>query len=170
MLFDLLNRSAGARDIAHSRAGGLRWLRRMASLKLYRSKEHPDHWIGEDKHGALLLFPSKIRGWASRTPYTGSRAELEEVSAMSARGTKWPGAIGGKTRDPSGKPSRIIGIRVTDAERGMWQRAANARGVSLTEWLRVAATEMLSRSPTGAESSAKSKRTSRSKRSRSRPG
>lgn len=137
----------------------------MASLKLYRSKEHPDYWVGEDKHGALLLFSAKIRGWASRTPYVGSRAELEEVSAMLARGTKWPGAVGGKTRDPSGKPSRIIGIRVTDAEREAWQRAADARGVSLTEWLRGAATELLSRSPmTSAEGSSKPTGSSKAKR------
>jgi hypothetical protein len=142
----------------------------MANLKLYRSKEHPDHWVGVDKHGSLLLFPSKIRGWQQRTPYIGSRAELEEVSAMLARGTKWPGAIGGKTRDPSGKPSRIVGIRVTDAEREAWQRAADARGVSLTEWLRLAATEMLAHTTTTTESGAKPKRTARStKRSRNKP-
>jgi hypothetical protein len=141
----------------------------MASLKLYRSKEHPDQWVGEDKYGSLSLFPAKIRGWASRTPYNGSRAELEEVSAMLARGTKWPGAIGGKTRDPSGKPSRIVGIRVTEAERNTWQRAADERGVSLTEWLRMAATEMLARPSAPAESSGKPKKPARSKRSRSKP-
>jgi hypothetical protein len=163
------------RNVARSRAVALRFRRWMASLKLYRSKEHPNHWVGEDRYGSLLLFPAKIRGWASRTPYTGSKTELEEVSAMQARGTKWPGAIGGKTRDPSGKPSRIIGIRVTQAERETWQVAADERGVSLTEWLRMAATEMLARTlHTTAttetdKASTKPKRSTRSKRSKTKP-
>lgn len=105
-------------------------------LKLYRSKAHADHWIGEDRHGALLLFPAKVRGWASRTPFVGSRLELEEVSPVLARGTKWPGAVGGKSRDPSGKPSRTVGIRATDDERTAWQRAADASGIRLTDWAR----------------------------------
>lgn len=105
-------------------------------LKLYRAKAHAEHWVGEDRHGALLLFPAKARGWASRTPFAGSRLELEEVSPVLARGTKWPGAVGGKSRDPSGKPSRTVGIRATDDERTAWQRAAEASGSSLTEWAR----------------------------------
>ena len=56
---------------------------------------------------------------------------------MLARGTTWPGAIGGKARDPSGKPSRVVlGIRVTEAEREVWQRAADAHGLPVTEWVR----------------------------------
>ena len=105
-------------------------------LKLYRSKAHADHWVGEDRHGALLLFPAKSRGWASRTPFTGSRLDLEEVSPVLARGTKWPGAIGGRPRHPSGKPTRTVGIRATDDEREAWQRAAEASEISLTEWAR----------------------------------
>ena len=105
-------------------------------LKLYRSKAHADHWIGEDRHGALLIFPAKPRGWVSRTPFPGSRLDLEEVSPVHARGTKWPGAIGGKSRDPSGKPSRTVGIRATDDERTAWQRAADTGGISLTDWAR----------------------------------
>jgi hypothetical protein len=115
-------------------------------LKLFRSKEHPDHWVGEDKHGALLLFPAKPRGWASRTPYAGSRPELEEVSPMLARGTKWPGALGGKARHPSGEPSsRVIGIRGTNVEAEMWRRAAEARGLSLNDWTRQALNEIAER-------------------------
>ena len=105
-------------------------------MKLYRSKEYPDHWVGEDEHGALLLWPAKPRGWLKRTPYTGSKRVLEEVSPALARGTKWPGAIGGKLRDPSGKPSRPIAIRATDDERAAWQRAADERETSLTVWAR----------------------------------
>lgn len=105
-------------------------------MKLYRSKEHPDHWVGEDQHGALLLWPAKPRGWQKRTPYTGSKRTLEEVSPALARGTKWPGAIGGKLRDPSGKPSHPIAIRATDEERAAWQRAADERETNLTVWAR----------------------------------
>ena len=105
-------------------------------LKLYRSKVHAEQWVGEDRHGALLIFPARNRGWTARTPFVGSRLELEEVSPAHARGTKWPGAVGGKSRDPSGKPSRTVGIRATDDERTSWQRAANASGSSLTDWAR----------------------------------
>ena len=55
---------------------------------------------------------------------------------MLARGTKWPGAVGGRPRDPSGKPSRTVGIRATDDERAAWQRAAEGSGISLTDWAR----------------------------------
>jgi len=105
-------------------------------LKLYRSEGHTEHWIGEDRHGALLIFPAKVRGWMLRTPFVGSRLDLEEVSPVLARGTKWPGAVGGRPRDPSGKPSRTVGIRATDDERAAWQRAAEGSGISLTDWAR----------------------------------
>jgi hypothetical protein len=129
-------------------------------LKLYRSKEHADHWIGEDRHGALLIFPAKVRGWISRTPFAGSRLDLEEVSPVLARGTKWPGAIGGKPRDPSGKPSRTVGIRATDDERAAWQRAADASGTGLTDWARRSLNQVAARAtPKGA----------RAKRSKGKP-
>jgi hypothetical protein len=117
----------------------------MPALKLYRSKEHPDHWIGEDRHGALLIFPAKIRGWASRTPYVASKRDLEEVSPVLARGTKWPGAIGGRARDPSGKPSRPVALRATDDEREKWQGAAEERDLSLAEWARESLNETADR-------------------------
>jgi len=126
-------------------------------LKLYRSKGHADHWIGEDRHGALLIFPAKARGWMSRTPFVGSRLELEEVSPGLARGTKWPGAIGGKSRDPSGKPSRTVGIRATDDERAAWLRAADASGLKLTDWARRSLNQVAARA------AAKITRTKRSK-------
>lgn len=76
---------------------------------------------------------------------------------MLARGTKWPGAIGGKVRDPSGNPSRrVIGIRATDAEHEVWQRAAEMRGLNLGEWTRQALNEIAARQV-------------RSKRSKSKP-
>jgi hypothetical protein len=131
-----------------------------AGLKLYRSKVHVEHWIGEDRHGALLIFPAKPRGWASRTPFSGSRLDLEEVSPVLARGTKWPGAIGGKPRDPSGKPSRTVGIRATDNERTAWQLAADASGLSLTDWARRSLNQVAAKAAPKA---------ARSKRSKSKP-
>lgn len=117
----------------------------MPALKLYRSKEHADHWIGEDRHGALLIFPAKARGWASRTPYIGSKRDLEEVSPALARGTKWPGAIGGRVRDPSGKPSKPVALRATDDERAAWESAADEHGMTLAEWARACLNEMAAR-------------------------
>ena len=105
-------------------------------LKLYRSKEHADHFVGEDQHGALLLFPAKARGWMKRTPYVGSKRGLEEAAPALARGTKWPGAIGGKPRAANGQPSKPLTIRATDDERAAWQRAADERHVRLTAWAR----------------------------------
>jgi hypothetical protein len=105
-------------------------------LKLYRSKEHADHFVGEDQHGALLLFPAKPRGWLKRTPYVGAKRALEEVAPALARGTKWPGAIGGKPRHASGQPSKPLTIRATDDERAAWQRAADERKTRLTAWAR----------------------------------
>jgi hypothetical protein len=116
--------------------------------------------IGEDRHGALLIFPAKVRGWASRTPFVGSRLELEEVSPALARGTKWPGAIGGKSRDPSGAPSRTVGIRATDDERAAWQRAADASGIRLTDWARRSLNQIAARAVA---------KVARPKRSRSKP-
>jgi len=127
-------------------------------LKLYRSKERADHWIGEDRHGALLIFPAKPRGWASRTPFPGSRLELEEVSPVLARGTKWPGAVGGKPRDPSGKPSRTVGIRATDDERAAWQRAADAIGMKLTDWARHSLNQVAKGPPNQVAKGTRSKR------------
>src|SRR5947207_3920880 len=106
-------------------------------LKLYRSKAPATHCYTLSLHDALPIFPAKPRGWASRTPFSGSRLDLEEVSPVLARGTKWPGAVGGKPRDPRGKPSRTVGIRATDDERTAWQRAADASEISLTNWARL---------------------------------
>jgi hypothetical protein len=35
----------------------------------------PDHLVGEDRAGALLLFPAVPRGWAKRTVWTGMRRQ-----------------------------------------------------------------------------------------------
>ena len=107
-------------------------------MKLYRSPEYPGQWIGTDAEGALVRWPMEPSGWAKRTPFTGAKRQLEEVSTALARGTRWPG--GGRAprpRDPTGKPSDAqIGLRATQDERALWERAADAREQSLTAWAR----------------------------------
>jgi hypothetical protein len=106
-----------------------------AARKLFRSKEHPDHWIGEDEHGVLMLWPAKPRGWAKRTGYAGPKRQLEEVEPALARGTGWPfGPVGRRPR--GNEPSTTLGIRVTPSERAKWQRAADKRDQGLTVWAR----------------------------------
>lgn len=105
----------------------------IAAMKLYRSAEVADQWIGEDRHGALVIWPAQPRGWMHRTPYTGGKRQLEEVSPALARGTGWPGAVGGKVRAPSGAPSKPVGVRATDEERAAWVRAAGER--KLSDWI-----------------------------------
>ena len=105
------------------------------SRKLYRSKEHPDRWIGEDEHGVLMIWPAKPRGWAKRTGYAGSKRQLEEVDPALARGTGWPfGPVGRRPR--GGEASSTLGIRVTSSERAKWQRAADTRERPITAWAR----------------------------------
>jgi hypothetical protein len=105
-------------------------------MRLYRSRDNPDHWIGEDQHGALMLWPAEPGGWAKRTAYTGGKRQLEEVEPALARGSGWPG--GGRTRKPraaSGEPStRSIGVRATPGERAAWESAAGER--KLSDWIR----------------------------------
>jgi hypothetical protein len=104
-------------------------------VRLYRSKEHPDHWIGEDEHGALLLWPVEPKGWLRRTPYIGGKRQLEEVEPALARGTGWPG--GGHGPAPrAGVTSRNLGIRVADHERTAWESAARASDRKLSDWIR----------------------------------
>lgn len=104
-------------------------------MKLYRSKEHLDHWIGEDEHNVLMLWPARPRGWAKRTGYSGGKRQLEEVEPALARGTGWPfGGRGPKARSPSGVVSKTLGLRVTNEERAAWESAAGER--KLADWMR----------------------------------
>ncbi len=108
-------------------------------VKLYRSREIPNHWIGEDKHGALMLWPAEPGGWAKRTAYTGGKRHLEEVEPALARGTRWPG--GGRAprpRAPSGAVSTSFGLRVSPEERTSWKQAARERKMTLSDWVREA--------------------------------
>src|SRR5262245_43432944 len=104
-------------------------------MRLFRSKDHPEHWIGEDAHGSLMLWPATPRGWTKRTSYHGSKRQLQEVEPSLARGTGWPG--GGTGRRPTrGEPSKPLTIRVTNKERGAWERAAKERERGLSDWIR----------------------------------
>ena len=104
-------------------------------MRLYRWKDYPAYWIGEDAHGSCMLWPAAPRGWSKRTAYTGSKRQLEEVEPALARGTGWPG--GGSGRRPTrGEASKPLTIRVTATERGAWERAAKERGRALSDWIR----------------------------------
>src|SRR4051812_47555584 len=107
-------------------------------MRLYRSREVPDHWIGEDKHGALMVWPAVSNGWLQRTAYTGGKRQLEEVEPALARGTRWPGA--GRARKPrsaGGEVSaRRLTLRATDAEVDSWEHRANEEDKAPSVWAR----------------------------------
>jgi hypothetical protein len=104
-------------------------------MKLYRSPDLPGRWIGEDQDGALVHWPIERGGWNRRTPYTGGKRQLEEVAPALARGTGWPG--GGRGRRPlRGAPCKPVTIRATDDERAAWDRAAERRDRTLSDWCR----------------------------------
>lgn len=107
-------------------------------MKLYRSKDFPDAWIGQDVEGSLVRWPAEPQGWLRRTPYWGKKQVLEEVEPALARGTGWPGAgRAPKRRDPTGKPSSaMIGIKCTTDERDAWARRADDEGKAISGWAR----------------------------------
>lgn len=107
-------------------------------MRLYRSRDLPGRWVGEDQDGALVHWPEEPGGWARRTPYTGARRQLEEVEPARARGTGWPGAGRAKRRrDPAGAPtSTSIGVKATVAEREAWTHRAGEEGKSISGWAR----------------------------------
>ena len=104
-------------------------------MRLYRPRGVPDTFVGEDKAGALMVFPAQPRGWSKRSAYPGSKRSLDEVPAPEGRGTGWPGAIGGKPRSASGQPSVYqISVRITAEERDSWLAAAGDG--RLADWIR----------------------------------
>lgn len=106
-------------------------------MKLYRSREMPDHWIGEDEHGVLMLWPARPRGWMKRRGYVGGKRQLEEIEPALARGSGWPGGgRGPKSRSGTGVISKPVGLRATAEERAAWERAAGER--KLSDWMREA--------------------------------
>ena len=44
---------------------------------LYRSRDLPKKWVGEDKEGSLMVWPAEKRGWSRHTAYVGPRRTLE---------------------------------------------------------------------------------------------
>jgi hypothetical protein len=104
-------------------------------MKLYRSREVPDHWIGEDEHGVLMIWPARPHGWMKRRGYVGGKRQLEEIPAALARGSGWPGGgRGPKSRSGTGVISKPVGLRATAEERAAWESAAGDR--KLSEWMR----------------------------------
>lgn len=101
-------------------------------MKLYKSKEHPGHWIAQDEGpGTLVIWPAAPRGWSkrkflARTLREVDHLDLEEVDPALARGTWWPGtprsARGPRPR--AGVAAQARSIRATDAEVAAWSEAA----------------------------------------------
>ncbi len=115
--------------------------------KLYTTPEFPKQWIGTDAEGALVRWPDEKGGWARRTPYTGSKRQLEEVEPALARGTSWPWAgRARRPRHPGGKPTNAsIGVKATREERDAWLRRAEDEGKSISGWARDTLNEELKR-------------------------
>ncbi len=105
-------------------------------MKLFRSREHPDHWIGEDAHGNLMTWPAEPGGWTKRTAWTGGKRQLEEASASEARGSGWPGGGAGRKPRSSEPSNRRITLRATDAEADAWERRAGEESKGVTVWAR----------------------------------
>lgn len=107
-------------------------------MRLYRAASLPQHWIGEDGTGALMLWPARRGGWRVRTAYTGPRKALEAVDPRQARGTGWPGGgRGAAPRSPAGEASeRRVTVRGTGGEVGDWTRCADHDGKPLATWAR----------------------------------
>lgn len=59
-------------------------------MRLYVGAK-PTSWIAE-WDDMLWEFPGENNGWARRSLYRGTRAELREVGAYNAAGTGWPGS------------------------------------------------------------------------------
>lgn len=107
-------------------------------VKLYKSKDLPGQWIGEDRHGALMSWPAEPGGWLLRTSYTGLKRQLEPVERALARGTRWPGAgRAPRPRAPSGEAStRQLAIRATPEEFLAWERRAGEEAKPTSVWAR----------------------------------
>lgn len=104
-------------------------------MKLYRSRNLPGQWIGEDEHGALMIWNAEPGGWNKRTAYTGSKRGLEECDRRLARGSGWPG--GGTGRPPrGGSPPRTFGIRATTDEIATWKQRAKDEHKKPSAWAR----------------------------------
>lgn len=108
---------------------------KLAEVRLYRSREMPNRWIGEDQDGALVHWPAEPGGWHRRTPYTGGKRQLEECEPALARGTGWPGA--GRGRPPrQGTAATTFGVRATSAEIGKWKERAKEEQKRPSVWAR----------------------------------
>jgi hypothetical protein len=107
-------------------------------VKLYKSKELPGQWIGEDKHGVLMKWPAEPGGWMKCTPYTGGRRQLEVAKPALARGTRWPGAgRAPRPRATSGEAStRQLAVRATPEEFAAWERRASEEAKLTSVWAR----------------------------------
>lgn len=105
-------------------------------MKLYRSRDLPGRWVGEDQDGALVHWPAEPGGWARRTPYTGPKRGLEQAEPILARGSGWPG--GGRGRAPRSAAGEVsterVTLRATKAEIEAWEQRAAAEDRPVSAW------------------------------------
>ncbi len=105
-------------------------------------------WIGEDQHGDLWSWPDEIKGYLKKTKYDGTRAELHRAPSVEARGTGWPGGVGGGRRRLGGS---VKGVgKVIRAAPDLWAAAgarAKAEAINLNEYVRRALAERVDRTP-----------------------
>ncbi len=103
-------------------------------MKLFRIPGEDDVWAGEDEAGALMQWPARQLGWGKRTAYRGLRRSLVEVDPRLAARTGWPGCPRGPIPRGGKAATTQITIRLTDAERAAWERAAGERPIA--DWAR----------------------------------
>jgi len=104
-------------------------------MRLFRSRDLPGRWVGEDQDGALVHWPAEPGGWQRRTPYTGGKRQLEACEPALARGTGFPGA--GRGRPPrQGTAATTFGVRATIDEITAWKHRAGEEHKKPTVWAR----------------------------------
>ncbi len=103
-------------------------------MKLFRIGTDPETWVGEDPSGALMEWPARQLGYQKRTPYQGRRRDLVQVDPRLAARTGWPGCPRGPIPRGGKAATTQITIRLTDAERAAWERAAGERPIA--DWAR----------------------------------
>ena len=51
-----------------------------ATITLYRSPAHPEHWIAWSERSGWVVFPAKFGGWHDRQPYFSiNHTNLQQV-------------------------------------------------------------------------------------------
>ena len=60
----------------------------LPAIQLYRSPEHPQHWVAWSERHGWLVFPARFDGWRGRQPYPGvNQTRLQPVPLWLGFGT-----------------------------------------------------------------------------------